>query len=71
MFLGVDFEFAKIVKGGRRAKLDSELLSLLATPGKDRLQAALPFIESFRYFFSLQDGLIPGKNDAEYSFFGQ
>ena len=55
MFLGVDFEFAKIVKGGRRAKLDSELLSLPATPGKDRLQAALPFIESFRYFFSLQD----------------
>lgn len=28
MFLGVDFEFAKIVKGGRRAKLDSELLVL-------------------------------------------
>lgn len=47
MFLGVDFEFAKIVKGGRRAKLDSELLSLPATPGKDRLQAALPFIEAF------------------------
>jgi hypothetical protein len=48
MFLGVDFEFAKIRKGGRRAKLDSELLSSSATFGKDRLQAVLPVVENFR-----------------------